>query len=240
MVPPRNKSECGQSIRFQSNLQPDLGVIHIDQTFWENWHGNYVSNAVLIKDPTGKVFNIGVSYKSKGGAFLKGIDNMVGFYRLEGPHTVEFTYKGESNFDIRVRNRNGQEIQYGSVLNDNVVVTDSDSDEEDPEEDPIEPTYWEVTLTKAAADGTDPLHIPAKFVREVGLKEKKHVWVIDESAPHFRCKVIQPKRNRKSYERYLGLGWYQFCRMKKLKEGNVISFWTHYDPKFMYVAINCS
>ncbi|KAJ1433906.1 DNA-binding barrel domain superfamily [Sesbania bispinosa] len=141
MVSPRNKTPCCPINSFQSSLHPDQGVIIIDKAFWENWHGKFESNVVFLKDSGGKFFNTGVSYTGKGATFLERVNDMVGFYRLVGPHTVEFTYRGERNFGIKVRSGSGLEIQYANVLNDDVIVIDSDSDEEDPEEDPIEPVY---------------------------------------------------------------------------------------------------
>ncbi|KAJ1387084.1 DNA-binding barrel domain superfamily [Sesbania bispinosa] len=201
MVSQRNKTPCCPINSFQASLHPDQ-IGFLGKLAWK------ISEQHSLSERSGwESFNIGVSYTSKGAAFLERVSDMVGFYRLVGPHTVEFTYRGERNFDIKVMNGSGLEIQYDNVLNDDVIVIDSDSDEEDPEE----PTYWKVTLTKAAADGSNPLHIPSKFVREIGLKYQKSVSVI-ESGTNFHCKVIQHKRNRKSAQRYLGLGWYQLCR----------------------------
>ncbi|KAJ1416621.1 DNA-binding barrel domain superfamily [Sesbania bispinosa] len=153
-------------------------------------------------------------------AFINGVENIIRHYNLDESYWVLFTYKGNSEFDIRLV-RGTLEVNYPRVERDEDVVVQPVEDEEDPEE-PI--FLWEVTLTKSAASGKNPLLIPARIVRDMLDKNQEIVAVIDEEHQFIPCKLLKSKK--RPTKRHLSGGWYNFIRGKNLKAVDKIRFYS--------------
>ncbi|KAJ1433946.1 DNA-binding barrel domain superfamily [Sesbania bispinosa] len=168
------------------------------------------------------MFSVSIHCNGDRAALIDVVEKVTRFYTLEEIHWVLFTYKGDRQFEIRLVNGRNVEVGYPKIVSESYVVNWK---VESYEEDPYEPEFlWDVTLTKAAASGDNPMIIPVRFVRDVLNKKQEDVIVIDENGDQISYKLLKPKR--RPTERYLSGRWYDFIRGKKLKAGDKLRFYS--------------
>ncbi|KAJ1427566.1 DNA-binding barrel domain superfamily [Sesbania bispinosa] len=193
----------------------------IEPTFWEKLKGDIPQSCVLI-DPAENVFPVSIVDNGHNVAFVKGIDNICRFYRLQETHDILCTYFGDVEFEIQILNGNNELVKCPEIVNNGVPIEVSDTDSI---EDLGPVLLWRVNLSKAAASGKNVMPIPARLVTSLLDGTQTYVYIIDEDSNRTSCKLLRPKRRRT--ERYIAGSWCQFIRGKNLKEGDVLGSYSN-------------
>ncbi|KAJ1406542.1 DNA-binding barrel domain superfamily [Sesbania bispinosa] len=133
----------------------------IEIRFWLKFRSELNPNKVILRDPAGFTFNVSISIdRCNRAGFVYGVENIIRRYNLKESYWVLCTYKGNSEFDIRLVT-GSLEVNYPRVERDADVDDNAVEYEEDPkedEDDSEEPIFlWEVTLTAPAASGSNAL-----------------------------------------------------------------------------------
>ncbi|CAI8602601.1 unnamed protein product [Vicia faba] len=79
-------------------------------------------------------------------------------------------------------------------------------------------------------------HIPIDIYNKCFGEKQEAIKIIDlEARKGYNCVIHTTARN--SYEKYIGDGWYEFYKEKKLKAGDELSFSMRPHADFMYVFV---
>ncbi|KAJ1404872.1 hypothetical protein SESBI_26274 [Sesbania bispinosa] len=177
---------------FQAKLDPSQTTMLIDRRFHAIWENHFNDRYFNLRDPEQNIHCVGTIRNRDGDyVFYVGVQYIIEFYHLEGIHTVHFTYAGDKFFDIKILNIHDKEINYPKNGGwDNFVPRDFDHIEviEQVEEG------WTVRVTKAIENGSNPLPIPAKIVREVLKENQQLVYIFDKDENVF---IVDLRRGRR-------------------------------------------
>ncbi|KAJ1434569.1 DNA-binding barrel domain superfamily [Sesbania bispinosa] len=201
---------------------------------------------VKFKDPAGNSHNIAGKIHNDRQWFEDGILQMMQFYKLHETVQIHHTYTLHDYIALKIWRTNDlgeipypqrQQVQVDikdeptKVINieDDINIKDEPQEDINNEEELLQfPTgstqvLWTTKLTKAQEGGRQGLVLPVTIVTEFLSKDQE---VLNIYVPN---RGLQPWKllwNTKipKYCR-LAQGWYQYCREKRLKEGDELCFW---------------
>ncbi|KAJ1426058.1 DNA-binding barrel domain superfamily [Sesbania bispinosa] len=82
---------------------------------------------------------------------------------------------------------------------------------------------WDFIATPPFISGRKPLHIPAHVVSIMALSNQRWLDLINDAGVRVHASILTKNKRRKN-ERYLGKGWYEFCRDLNIQVGDVVCF----------------
>ncbi|KAJ1383692.1 DNA-binding barrel domain superfamily [Sesbania bispinosa] len=185
----------------------------IDKSFYALWENIFKERYFNLRDPEQNAHSVRTIRNKDGDyVFYIGVQYMVEFYWLEDIHVVLFSYAGTNFFDIRIVNNYGKEITYPK----NGGCDRFNPSNFDDIEDKVEVNVgWTIKVTKAIEGATNPLPIPSRIVKTILKEGQQMVYIFDEDGNAFSTDL----RRGRSWECYLGRGWYQYVRDKKTEGG---------------------
>ncbi|KAJ1407050.1 hypothetical protein SESBI_24574 [Sesbania bispinosa] len=153
------------------------------------------------------------------GLFREGVPEMINFYALEGKHFIQLNYNGDRKFDFQILNSDMVEIQYPPlpIQPPPAIVPPPPQFDQNghPHVDIVE---WDVVASESFAYGKSQLYFLAHVVRMIIGQHQQWLDLISDAGVRVQAKILK-KNKRYMNERYLGLGWYQFCRDLHIQEG---------------------
>ncbi|KAJ1377404.1 DNA-binding barrel domain superfamily [Sesbania bispinosa] len=80
---------------------------------------------------------------------------------------------------------------------------------------------WTVTAAATFVSGDNPLLIPAHVVEIMFERRQRWLDLLGDGGLRMHASILRKNKRRRN-ERYLGKGWYQFCRELQIQVGNVV------------------
>ncbi|KAJ1378511.1 DNA-binding barrel domain superfamily [Sesbania bispinosa] len=211
--------------------------------FYVHWFDTILNREVYLRDPIGNVHTVWVRNTENVGFFREGVRDMILFYRLQGKHFIDLRYQGERRFDIQILDTGLMEIQYPPLANENPVVVSPPipfAENEEPlvidNGQPADIVGWDVVASQPFASGDKPLYIPAHVVDIMNLRRQRSLALINDAGNRMQATILKRKK-RTIRERYLGLGWYEFCRNLHIQVGQTVQFRFYGNPHELRVSV---
>ncbi|KAJ1417291.1 DNA-binding barrel domain superfamily [Sesbania bispinosa] len=220
--------------------------------FYVHWIEEILKRHVEFKDPSGNPHYIWVRNNESIGLFTKGVTNMVRFYGLEGQYFVDLKYNGDRKFDIHILDINEVEIQYPPLPNQPPVVLPPSPNvppnEEHPQMAPNvnapqvppneEPPQMapHVNAPQVPPNEQPAQYIPAHVVDIMLGRRQQWLDLIDTAGDRVHA-IILRKKKRSRNERYLGWGWYTFCRNLDVQVGDTMQFRFYGNAYELHVSV---
>ncbi|KAJ1403221.1 DNA-binding barrel domain superfamily [Sesbania bispinosa] len=205
--------------------EPDFDYI---MQRWEHFRAKL--NSTQLRDPIGNMHRVWVRNIENVGFFREGVRDMIRFYRLEGKHFIDLRYTGDRKFDIQILDSGLLQIQYPPVANEPPIVVPPPNLVAQNEEPPVihndqhaDIVGWDVLASEAFASGDKPLYIPAHVVEVMNLRRQRSLHLINDAGNRLQATILKRKK-RTIRERYLGLGWYEFCSSLQIEVGQTVQF----------------
>ncbi|KAJ1407051.1 DNA-binding barrel domain superfamily [Sesbania bispinosa] len=155
-----------------------------------------------------------------------------------GKHFIQLNYNGDRKFDFQILNSDMVEIQYPPlpIQPPPAIVPPPPQFDQNghPHVDIVE---WDVVASESFASGKSPLYFPAHVVRMIIGQHQQWLDLISDAGVRVQAKILK-KNERYRNERYLGLGWYQFCRDLHFQEGDVVHLRFNGNPNELSVSVN--
>ncbi|KAJ1434551.1 DNA-binding barrel domain superfamily [Sesbania bispinosa] len=232
---------------FTVNLRPNQSRMIINREFYVHWVDDIMNRQITFRDPAGNFHNCWVRNHVNIGLFTDGVCQMAQFYGLDRTHFVHFRYNDNRSFDIQIMDSNSVEVEYPILHNEPpaVVVPPAPNAAVDAQHVAVVPpppnaapnaqpaqnqnienadvVGWTVTAAAAFVSGDNPLLIPAHVVEIMFERRQRWLDLLGDGRLRMRASILR-KNKRSRNERYLGKGWYQFCRELQIQVGNVVQF----------------
>ncbi|KAJ1413995.1 DNA-binding barrel domain superfamily [Sesbania bispinosa] len=194
--------------------------------FYLHWIESILNREVYLRDPVGNMHTVWVRNTEKVGFFREGVREMIQFYRVEGKHFIDFRYNGDRRFDIQILDADLMEIEYPPLPNvppppNHIAVNEGPPGIQNGQ--PADIVGWDIVTSEPFASRKKPLYIPAHVVEIMLLRRQQSLDLIDDVGNRIEATILKRKK-RTIRERYLGLGWYEFCRGLYIQVGQTVQF----------------
>ncbi|KAJ1390751.1 DNA-binding barrel domain superfamily [Sesbania bispinosa] len=167
---------------------------------------------------------------------------MVQFYGLQGQYFIHLRYNGDRKFDIQNLDTNDVEIQYPPLPNQPPVVLPAAPKVVANEQPPHVPNVqhadvvgWDVIASEAFVTRDNPLYIPAHVVDIMIERRQRWLDLINTAGDCVHATILR-KKKRSRNERYVGRGWYEFCRNLNVQVGDIVQFRFYGNPYELHVS----
>ncbi|KAJ1414072.1 DNA-binding barrel domain superfamily [Sesbania bispinosa] len=134
-------------------------------------------------------------------------------------------------------------VWYPPLANENPVVVPPPiplAENEEPQVidngQPADIVGWDVVASQPFASGDKPLYIPAHVVDIMHLRRQRSLALINDARIRMQATILKRKK-RTIRERYLGLGWYEFCRNLHIQVGQTVQFRFYGNPHELRVSV---
>ncbi|KAJ1411967.1 DNA-binding barrel domain superfamily [Sesbania bispinosa] len=186
-------------------------------------HLNHVSKNVLFRDPVNNIFHIAVLKTDDDLYFTYGWSLLRDVFHLENGAWMKFYFFDESEFFVRVFDRNMVEFNYpvpSNVYHHGVGVSPDLT---------VPSASWSRDFHHASIDkvlsekqvSSNRMTMPVVLCKCLPLNAS-NIVLRDENRTEFQCRFRRAPRRRN--EGYITNGWQEFCSARGLSGGCVVRF----------------